>query len=167
VRVAVVGCGEFGRNHARVYSEMPNAQLVGVLDDNPERAAQVAQEFHTRAFQSLEELPGAVVAASVAVPTVVHRDIGCQLLEKGIDALIEKPIARTVLEADALLDCAKKHSRILQVGHVERFNPAVLAVEPIVNRPQECARALLDGRIDFVVTERALYVKNGAAPPTT
>jgi len=135
VRVAVVGCGEFGRNHARVYSEMPNAQLVGVLDDNPERAAQVAQEFQTRAFQSLEELPGAVDAASVAVPTVVHRDIGCQLLEKGIDALIEKPIARTVLEADALLDCAKKHSRILQVGHVERFNPAVLAVEPIVNRP--------------------------------
>lgn len=135
VRLAVVGCGEFGRHHARVYREVPNVQLAGVLDENRERAAQVAQEFRVRAFQSLEELRGAVDAASVAVPTVVHRDIGCRLLEMGIDALVEKPVARTVAEADDLIACAKKHSRILQVGHVERFNPAVLAVEPIVNRP--------------------------------
>src|SRR5215470_5535465 len=135
VRVAVVGCGEFGRNHARVYRDMPHVELVGVLDENRERANHVAQEFHLRAFQSLEELRGTVDAASVAVPTVVHRDIGCLLLAMGIDALIEKPMARTLAEADALIACAKKNSRILQVGHVERFNPAVLAVEPIVNRP--------------------------------
>jgi predicted dehydrogenase len=95
----------------------------------------VAQEFQVRAFQSFEELQGAVDAASVAVPTAVHREVGCQLLEMGIDALIEKPMARTLWEADQLIACAKKHSRILQIGHVERFNPAVLAVEPAVNRP--------------------------------
>ena len=135
VRVAVVGCGEFGRNHIRVYRAMPGVEVVGVLDANPARAAQVAQELHIRAFQSLEELQGAVDAASVAVPTVVHCDIGCRLLEMGIDTLVEKPMARTLVEADALIACANKNSRILQVGHVERFNPAVLAVEPVVNRP--------------------------------
>lgn len=135
VRVAVVGCGEFGRNHVRVYREMPHVEIAGVFDENRGRAAQVAQEFQTRAFQSLEELRGAVDAATVAVPTVVHREIGCRLLEMGIDALVEKPIAKTLSEADELIASAKKNSRILQVGHVERFNPAVLAVEPIVNRP--------------------------------
>jgi predicted dehydrogenase len=135
VRVAVVGCGEFGRNHARVYRSMPNVELAGVLDENRERAVQVAQEFQIHAFQSLEELRGAVDAASVAVPTIVHGEIGCRLLEMGIDALVEKPMARTLAEADDLLACAKRNSRILQVGHVERFNPAVLAVEAIVDRP--------------------------------
>ena len=133
--MAVVGCGEFGRNHARVYCDVPSVQLTGVLDSNRARAALVAQEFQVRAFQSLEELRGAVDAASVAVPTVAHPEVGCQLLEMGIDALVEKPMARTLSEADQLIACAKKHSRILQIGHVERFNPAVLAVEPVVNRP--------------------------------
>ena len=135
VRVAVVGCGEFGRNHVRVYRDLPHVELVGVLDENRQRAEQVAQEFEVRAFQSLEELPGAVDAASVAVPTVVHRDMGCRLLEMGIDALVEKPMARTLTEADELIASANKNSRVLQVGHVERFNPAVMAAEAIVNRP--------------------------------
>ena len=135
VRVAVVGCGEFGRNHVRVYRDMPDVELVGVLDENRQRAERVAQESEVRAFQSLEELRGAVDAASVAVPTVVHRDMGCRLLEMGIDALVEKPMARTLSEADELIASANRNSRILQVGHVERFNPAVLAVEAIVNRP--------------------------------
>jgi predicted dehydrogenase len=135
VRVAVVGCGEFGRNHARVYRDITDVELVGVLDANKERAAKVAQEFQVSAFESLQELKGAVDAASVAVPTVVHRAIGCQLLEMGIDTLVEKPIARTLSDADELIACGNKNSRILQVGHVERFNPAVLAVEPLVSRP--------------------------------
>jgi len=135
VRLAVVGCGEFGRNHVRVYREMSGVQLVGVLDQDRERARQIAQEFNIRAFQSLQELRGAVEAASVAVPTIAHREMGCQLLEMGIDTLVEKPMARTLAEADELIACAKKNARILQVGHVERFNPAVLAVEPVVNRP--------------------------------
>jgi predicted dehydrogenase len=135
VRVAVVGCGEFGRNHARVYRAMENVELAGIVDQEADRAEQVAQEFQTRAFQSIEELRGAVDAASVAVPTVAHRETGCRLMEMGIDVLVEKPMARTVAEADELIVAAKRNGRILQVGHVERFNPAVLAVEPVVNRP--------------------------------
>jgi len=135
VRVAVVGCGEFGKNHARVYHEIQNAELAGVFDQNAERAGKIAQEFQTRAFQSIGELRGAVDAASVAVPTVAHREVGCGLMEMGVDVLVEKPMARTVEEADELINAAKKNARILQVGHVERFNPAVIAVEPVVNRP--------------------------------
>jgi predicted dehydrogenase len=135
IRVAVVGCGEFGRNHARVYREMESAELVGVFDPNEDRALQLAQEFQTRAFQTIGELRGTVDAASVAVPTVSHREVGCELMDMGIDALVEKPMARTLQEADGLISAAKSNRRILQVGHVERFNPAVLAVEPVLNRP--------------------------------
>jgi len=135
IRVAVVGAGEFGRNHARVYREMDSVELTGVLDQNPERAAKIAQEFAVRAFESLAELQGQVDAATVAVPTVVHAEMGCRLMALGVDVLVEKPMAATLAEADALLDAARKHQRILQVGHVERFNPAVIAVEPVVNRP--------------------------------
>jgi predicted dehydrogenase len=135
IRVAVVGCGEFGRNHARVYKEMESANLVGVFDVNASRAAAFAAEFGAKAFASLAELRGAVDAASVAVPTIAHAEAGCALMERGIDVLIEKPMAATVAEADELVECAHRHSRILQIGHVERFNPAVLAVEPILNRP--------------------------------
>jgi len=131
----VVGAGDFGRNHARVYRELEKVELVGVFDQDASRAGEIAKEFQTRAFQGIEELRGAVDAASVAVPTVAHREIGCALLEMGIDVLVEKPMARTVEEADELVGAAKLNGRILQVGHVERFNPAVLAVEPVVKRP--------------------------------
>lgn len=133
--VAVVGCGEFGRNHARVFREIESVELRGVFDQNQDRAARLAQEFETRTFQSLEEIRGRAEAASVAVPTVAHQEVGCRLMEMGIDVLVEKPMAPTLAEADQLIAAAQRHSRILQVGHVERFNPAVLAVEPIVNRP--------------------------------
>ncbi|HET8965977.1 MAG TPA: Gfo/Idh/MocA family oxidoreductase [Candidatus Acidoferrum sp.] len=135
IRVAVVGCGEFGRNHVRVYREVQSAQLVGVFDSDPARAAAFAQEFQIRTFSSLQEMQGQVDAASVAVPTVAHADVGCLLMQLGMDVLVEKPMAKDLAGADALLAAAKKHVRILQVGHVERFNPAVLAVEPILNRP--------------------------------
>jgi predicted dehydrogenase len=135
LRVAVVGTGEFGRNHARVYREMPEADLVGVFDEDVARTEQTAKEFQARAFRNIEELKGNVEAATVAVPTVAHAELGCRLMEMGIDVLVEKPMASTVKEADALLEAAKRYKRILQVGHVERFNPAVLAVEPVVNRP--------------------------------
>jgi predicted dehydrogenase len=135
IRVAVVGTGEFGRNHARVYREVPGAELVGVNDKNPERAAQVAAEFQTRALASLDDLRGLADAVTVAVPTVDHSAVGCRLMELGLDVLVEKPMAANLAEADALLQAAKKFGRILQVGHVERFNPAVVAVEPILNHP--------------------------------
>jgi len=135
IRVAVVGCGEFGRNHARVYREIERATLAGVFDADGSRAAKFAREFNTRVFPSLEALHGEVDAASVTVPTVAHSDVGCRLMEQGIDVLVEKPMAADLAEADALVDAAHRNSRVLQIGHVERFNPAVLAVEPILNRP--------------------------------
>ena len=138
IRVAVVGVGEFGRNHARVYRELEGAELVHFVERDPERAAQVAAEYGVPASLHLEEFAGhahTVDAVSVAVPTAEHAAVGCRLLEMGLDVLIEKPIASSLGEADALIETARRHRRILQVGHVERFNPAVLAVEPIVNRP--------------------------------
>jgi len=135
IRVAVVGCGEFGRNHVRVYKEIEGANLVGVFDSDASRAFAFAEEFGTQAFASLDALRGAVDAASVAVPTIAHAEVGCRLMEQGIDILVEKPMAANLAEADALVESARSNGRILQVGHVERFNPAVLAVEPILNRP--------------------------------
>src|SRR5258707_510335 len=135
IRVAVVGTGEFGRNHARVYRELEGAELVGVFDERQERAAAVAAEFQTQVLKSLDELRERADAASVAVPTVAHAAVGCRLLAMGLDVLVEKPMAVSLAEADALLLAARKNGRILQVGHVERFNPAVVAVEPILNRP--------------------------------
>lgn len=135
IRVAVVGTGEFGRNHVRVYREMGGVELAGVFDRDGARATAIAQEHATHAFNCLEDLRGAVDAATVSVPTVAHAEVGCRLMEMGIDVLVEKPMASTLVEADELLDAASRHARILQVGHVERFNPAVLAVEPIVSRP--------------------------------
>src|ERR1700740_1915212 len=135
IRVAVVGTGEFGQNHARVYREIQDAELVGVFDSNIERAQAAATEFRTHAFTTLDELRGRADAVSVAVPTAEHADTGCRLMEMGLDVLVEKPVAKTLAEADNLLNAAKRYGRILQVGHVERFNPAVLAVEPILKRP--------------------------------
>jgi predicted dehydrogenase len=135
IRVAVAGCGEFGRNHARVYREMENAELAGVMDIDPARAAALAGEFGTRPITSLEELRDKVDAVSVAVPTVAHAEVGCRLLDMGVDVLVEKPMAKNLADADALLLAARRNGRILQIGHVERFNPAVLAVQPIVKRP--------------------------------
>src|SRR5271170_3433214 len=135
LRVALVGAGEFGRNHARVYSELESVEFVGVFDSDLAKAAAVATEFHVPVLGSIAELRGRADAVSVAVPTIAHAHAGCQLMDLGLDVLIEKPMAATLAEADELLAAAKRNKRILQVGHVERFNPAVVAVLPIVNRP--------------------------------
>jgi predicted dehydrogenase len=135
VRVAVVGAGDFGRNHARVYGELSDAELVGIVDANSARAAQVATEFSTEVFPDIEMLAGRVDAATVAVPTVEHARVGCRLLELGIDVLVEKPMAASLSEADELLSTASRSGRILQVGHLERFNPGIVAVMPVVDRP--------------------------------
>ena len=134
-RVAVVGTGDFGRNHARVYRELDGAELVGVYDLDRARAEVVAAEFQTHPLRSLEEVRERAEAVSVVVPTAAHAEVGCSLLESGLDLLVEKPMAANLAEADALRETAKRYGRILQVGHVERFNPAVTAVEPILNRP--------------------------------
>ena len=135
VRVAVVGAGDFGRNHARVYRELADAELAGIVDADAARAAQVATEFSTEVLPDIESLAGRVDAVSVAVPTVEHARVGCRLLELGVDVLVEKPMAASLAEADQLLSAAKRGGRILQVGHLERFNPGIAAAMPIVNRP--------------------------------
>ena len=134
-RIAVIGAGAFGRNHVRVVSENPRAQLTHVVDSNPKRAREQAEMHHAAAVSSIDEIIGQVDAAIVAAPTSEHANIGCRLLEAGIDVLVEKPIAATVAEADRLVETAERHSRILQVGHLERFNPAVVELERIVTLP--------------------------------
>ena len=136
IRVAVVGAGEFGRNHARVWRETQGAELAGIVDTNAERAEKIATEFGVRVLPNIEALAAEKVeAVSLAVPTREHARIGCQLLDAGHDVLVEKPIAASLEEADLLIASAKRAGRILQVGHVERFNPAVVAVQTIVARP--------------------------------
>lgn len=130
-----MGAGDFGRNHARVYRELADVELVGIVDPNAERAAKIAAEFSTEVFKDIESLADRVDAASVAVPTVAHSRVGCRLMELGIDVLVEKPMAVSLAEADALLAAAASNGRILQVGHLERFNPAIVAVMPVLNRP--------------------------------
>ena len=136
IRVAVVGVGEFGRNHARVWSEMEGAELVGVVDSNPERAAQVAAEFKTRVIRDPYALADEKIeAVSLAVPTAEHGPMGCRLLDSGIDVLVEKPMASSVREASGLIASAERAKRILQVGHLERYNSAVVAARKIVSQP--------------------------------
>jgi len=135
IRVAVVGTGDFGRHHARIYAAMEEAELVGVFDADRGRAEAVAREFNTAVLPDLNALAGSVRAVSLAVPTAEHAKLGCWLLEQGCDVLVEKPMAASLADADALIAAAAAHGRILQVGHVERFNPAVTAAEKFVRRP--------------------------------
>ena len=134
--------GAFGRNHARVYQELAKdgvpVQLVGVVDSDTTRADAAAQEFGCRGFGSIEQFlttQNQVQAASVAVPTNQHLSIAKQLMEAGIDVLIEKPLATSLVEADELISSAQRLGRIAQAGHLERFNPAVRATLPIITKP--------------------------------
>ncbi len=141
VRVGVVGTGAFGRNHARVYRDLQadpllQVQFVGVVDADAARAESVASEFGTRSYGAVSELIAAGVdAVSVAVPTVAHLPVARELMEAGVDVLIEKPLATTLAEADELQAIASRQTRIVQVGHLERFNPAVRATLPLLTRP--------------------------------
>jgi predicted dehydrogenase len=142
VRVAVAGAGEFGRNHLRVYRELETAgrgvALVAAVEPDAPRAAEAAAKYSIPVFASVDELLSADLnldAASVAVPTVHHHAVASHLLDAGIDLLVEKPLAASLVEADDLIGRAEKGKRILQPGHLERFNPAVLAIEPNLRRP--------------------------------
>jgi predicted dehydrogenase len=135
IRVAVIGAGAFGKNHVRVVSENPRARLTCVVDADPEKAKEQAVAAGTTALTDYREVIGHVDAAIVATPTRVHAEIGCALLEGGVDLLIEKPIAGTLADADRLIDAAARNGRILQIGHLERFNPVILEVEGIAKQP--------------------------------
>ena len=135
IRAAVIGAGVFGRHHLRVLSQSLNTTLVGVVDSDPERAAEAAAEHNCLTFATLGELKGNIDAAVVAVPTSQHAQVGCELLESGIDVLVEKPIATDLVSARRLVATAAANQRILQVGHLERFNPAVAALKQIMSVP--------------------------------
>lgn len=136
IRVAVAGVGEFGKNHARVWSNLDGVELAAVMDENRDRAEQIAAEFGIKAIADLEGIVAAgVEAVSVAVPTKDHANVGCRLLNAGIDVLVEKPMSASLAEADRLIAAAKSKGRILQIGHVERFNGAVVAAQKIISRP--------------------------------
>jgi predicted dehydrogenase len=135
IRAAVVGAGSFGRHHLRILSQSPNAELAGVVDSDAQRASVAASQYGCPAYPSLVDLAGKIDAAIIAVPTSAHADIGCALLESGIDVLVEKPIASDVASGRRLVDTAARTGRILQVGHLERLNPAITALKKIVTLP--------------------------------
>ncbi|MBK8179797.1 MAG: Gfo/Idh/MocA family oxidoreductase [Planctomycetes bacterium] len=141
LRVAVIGVGHLGRFHAKIHAENPRAELLGVVDANPERAASIAAEARTRAFSRVEDLP-AVDAVSIAVPTVHHAAVAVPLLERGVSCLIEKPLASSVEDADRILEAAARGGARVAVGHVERFQPGLRKVRELGLRPKfiECHR---------------------------
>jgi len=136
IPVAVVGAGHMGGHHARIYRELPEAELIGVVDTNAARAAAVAGDFNAQAYDSLEPLLGKVRAVSVAVPTVAHAAVARPLIENRVAVLIEKPLAADAAGARSLLELARRHGALLQVGHTERFNPVVRAVSRMNVRPR-------------------------------
>ncbi|HEX3107477.1 MAG TPA: Gfo/Idh/MocA family oxidoreductase [Thermoanaerobaculia bacterium] len=127
-RVGIVGTGSLGRVHARILTEMPEATVVGFVDPRDDAAAEVTSQLNLRRFDSVAALKGEIDAAVVATPTTSHLAVAGELLEAGVDVMVEKPIAATVADAQRLIDIAKQHDRVLQVGHVERYNPAITAV---------------------------------------
>lgn len=134
-RIGVVGVGSMGQHHARVLSDLDGCDLVGVVDADPRRASEVAGRFGCAVVETLGDLVERVDAVCLAVPTILHHEIGIACLGAGVDVLIEKPIATTLAEADDLVVAARRSSRLLQVGHVERYNPAVEALTRLVTKP--------------------------------
>jgi len=136
IKVAVVGVGHLGKEHARLYAALPDVELVGVVDILQPRAEEIAGLYKTAPFTDYRQILDKVDAVTLAVPTTDHGRIGVDLLEHGVDVLIEKPIATSIEEAQVLIDAAARNDRVLQVGHVERFNPVVAAAREAATRPQ-------------------------------
>ena len=135
VPVVVLGAGEHGKRHAREFQQVPDAALVGIYDVRPERSREAAAELGVRPLESLEAALSAGRAVSVVIPTTEHAAVARQAFERGVDVLLEKPITRTVEEAEELIALAARKGCILQVGHVERFNPGVVAAKALAHRP--------------------------------
>src|SRR3954451_477943 len=132
LRIAVIGVGHLGKHHARILSSLPGVELVAVVDTNKARAAEVAAASHTAPLTDARELAGKVDAVTIAVPTEIHRDIALPFLSAGVSVLVEKPMARSLAEADDLIAAAAPAAVPLAVGHTERFNPAVAVARPLV-----------------------------------
>jgi predicted dehydrogenase len=136
LRIAVIGVGHLGQHHARLLGTMDGVELVGVVDTKPGRAEDVAARFGTKAWPVVSELLGRIDAVTIAVPTVAHLDVALPFLERGVAALVEKPLAPTVADAERLISTAARAGTTLATGHTERFNPAVVAALPLVSDPR-------------------------------
>jgi predicted dehydrogenase len=132
VRVGIVGTGYLGRLHARILTEMPEADVAGFVEPDDAIAADIAATLRLKRLESVAALAREIDCAVVATPTTTHFDVARELLEAGCDVMVEKPIAPTVDDARRLIDIANSNNRILQVGHVERYNPAITAVAPLL-----------------------------------
>ncbi|MBL8144510.1 MAG: Gfo/Idh/MocA family oxidoreductase [Acidobacteria bacterium] len=135
VRIAAIGVGYLGKHHARILAQLPGAHLVAVCDANATRAAEIAAQHGTRAVTDAASLIGDVDAVTIAAPTEAHHALAMPFLTRGIGVLVEKPMARSLAEADALIAAADASGAVLGVGHTERFNPAVQAALPFVTDP--------------------------------
>jgi predicted dehydrogenase len=133
MRVGVVGTGYLGRLHARILSEMPEAEVAGFVETDDAIATEVSENLKLKRFASVEALAREIDCAVVATPTITHYDVSRQLIEAGCDVMVEKPITPSVEDAQRLIDLAASRGRILQVGHVERYNPAIMAVAPLLH----------------------------------
>ncbi|HHN65199.1 MAG TPA: Gfo/Idh/MocA family oxidoreductase [Nitrospirae bacterium] len=136
LKVGVIGVGYLGRHHARVFSEIDGVELVGVVDIDRQRAEEIAERYGCLAFSNHAEMLDRVDAVSIVTPTTTHYPIAMECLEKGRDIFVEKPFTVTIEEADRIIEKARKMGRILQVGHIERFNPAVTAIEGLIESPR-------------------------------
>ncbi len=135
MRVGVIGVGYLGKFHAEKYARMKDVELVGVVDIVPELASSIAQKHGTKAYSDYRDLIGNVDAVSIVVPTPLHFTISRDFLESNIHILLEKPMTETLQQADALIRMADERNLIIQIGHLERFNPAVMALNQIIDRP--------------------------------
>ncbi|GBC81037.1 scyllo-inositol 2-dehydrogenase (NAD(+)) [bacterium HR10] len=135
-RVAVIGVGRIGKEHVRIYTSLPEATLVGVCDTDRTRGEQIAAQYAVRYYADYRELLDRVDAVSIAVPTESHCEIACEFLKHGVAVLVEKPMARTLEEAERMIRWARETGALLQVGHLERFNPAVRALAALVFEPK-------------------------------
>ncbi len=134
-RVGVVGVGHLGQHHARIYDSLPQCELVGVVDVDPRTAQKFAKQYGVEGFTDYRDLFGKVDALSIVVPTVYHHKVAAECLQQGIHLLVEKPITSTVEQAQELISLASEKNLVLQVGHIERFNTAVMRLKQLVDRP--------------------------------
>jgi predicted dehydrogenase len=143
VKVGVIGVGYLGQFHAEKYASLSDVELVGIVDINPARAAEIAKKLNARSFSEPAQLLGLVDAVSIVVPTALHHRVAKQFLEQRVHVLLEKPITVTLVQADELTELAAKKRVILQIGHIERFNPAITAVKTLLKSPR------------YIIAERA------------
>ena len=135
IRAGVIGVGYLGQFHAEKYAGLPNVELAGIVEKDPIRGEQIARKLHTAVFTDPSQLLGKVDAVSIVVPTVLHHQIAREFLDSGVHVLLEKPMTVTLEQADELIDLASRKKVVLQIGHIERYNPAVVALQPLLRSP--------------------------------